>query len=120
MNKSIPFFILFLALALMQSVMAGMASDHALGIYGNANMDDTVDEKDVAYVEGVIRGTNAGTNLSDANYDGKIDALDVDQIKKILERNETELTLIDSRDRIVTVNIPIRRIVILNHWTLEV
>jgi hypothetical protein len=30
------------------------ASDCTLGIFGNANMDNIIDEKDVAYVEGVI------------------------------------------------------------------
>ena len=53
-----------------------------LGIYGNANMDGTIDEMDIAYVEGVINATNASTNLSDANYDGKVDSSDLDQIRR--------------------------------------
>jgi iron complex transport system substrate-binding protein len=56
-------------------------------------MDDTIDEKDVAYVEGVIKGTNAVTNLSDANYDSKIDTLDIDRIKEIMDGEEKELTV---------------------------
>ncbi|RJE46832.1 hypothetical protein A7K50_12470 [Dehalobacter sp. MCB1] len=67
-------------------------------------MDDTIDEKDVAYVEGVIKGTNAATNLSDANYDGKVDSQDVDQIEQII--NGTEKTLIIKDDDGTTVIIP--------------
>ena len=103
-----------------QTTLAVCAADYTLGIFGNANMDDTIDENDIAYVEGVIKGTNSATNLSDANYDGSVDSLDVDWIKKIMIGNETELTIIDSRDRIVTVNIPLERMVVLNGWTLEV
>ena len=55
-----------------------------LDIFGNANLDDTIDEMDVAYVEGVIKGTNTATNLSDANFDGKVDLQDVNQIEKII------------------------------------
>jgi iron complex transport system substrate-binding protein len=102
--------VLALLIALTTSVSTlGAGSDFTLGIFGNANMDDTIDEKDVAYVEGVIKGTNAATNLSDANYDGKTDSLDLAQIKLILDRDEKNLTLIDATGRIVTVDMPITK-----------
>lgn len=85
-------------------------SDFALGIFGNANMDDTIDEKDVAYVEGVIKGTNAVTNLSDANYDGSIDAEDIDQIERIIKDEETNLTFIDIFGDAETVKHPLNRV----------
>jgi iron complex transport system substrate-binding protein len=99
--------------------MMGDASDYTLDIFGNANMDDTIDEKDVAYVEDVIKGTSSATNLSDANYDGKIDALDVDQIELIINGEDKELTFIDSADRIVTVRKPIERLVVLGSYDPE-
>jgi iron complex transport system substrate-binding protein len=92
----------------------GAGSDFNLGIYGNANMDDTIDEKDVAYVEGVIKGTNAATNLSDANYDGKIDEKDATQIEEIINGTEKEITIIDMAERAVTVPRPIERIVCIS------
>jgi iron complex transport system substrate-binding protein len=58
-------------ICMMLVAMPSSASD-LLEVFGNANMDNTINEKDVAYVEGVIKGKNAATNLSDANYDGKI------------------------------------------------
>ena len=90
----------------------GMASDYLLDIFGNANLDQDIDEKDAAYVEGIIKGTNPATNLSDANYDGKIDAQDIDHINRIILGEETELTLVDSLDRIVTVKKPINHAVV--------
>ena len=84
MNRSWKI-VLALLIALTASVSTlGAGSDFTLGIFGNANMDDTIDEKDVAYVEGVIKRTNAATILSDANYDDKVDSQDVDQIKQII------------------------------------
>ena len=75
--------ILVMMSCMTQAALTECAAEYTLGIFGNANMDDTIDEKDIAYIEGIIKGTNASTNLSDANYDGVIDAQDIDQIKKI-------------------------------------
>jgi iron complex transport system substrate-binding protein len=102
------------------------ASDFVLGIFGNANMDDDIDEKDIAYLEGVMKGTNPATNLSDANYDGKVDTADIDQIEKIMSGDENELTILqhvgygnDLTDKIVTVTLPIERMIILNEDAAE-
>ena len=102
-------------ICMMLVVMPASASD-LLEVFGNANMDNTIDEKDVAYVEGVIKGKNAATNLSDANYDGKIDETDIAQIKQIIQGDEKKLTFIDCDREIVTVNKPIDKIVIA-HWS---
>ena len=84
--------------ALLITLMASAStlsagSDSALNIFGNANLDDTIDEKDVTFVEEVIKGTNEATNLSDANYDGKIDENDIAQIRAIIAGEEKELTV---------------------------
>jgi iron complex transport system substrate-binding protein len=114
MNKSWKI-ALALLIALGASVSTlGAGADFTLGIFGNANMDDTIDEKDIAYVEGVIKGTNEATNLSDANYDGKIDAQDIEQINEILNESEKELILIDSAGRIVALKMPVERIIPLS------
>lgn len=57
----------------MLIIMPAVAADYTLGIFGNANMDDTIDEDDISYVEGIIDGTSEETQLADANYDGTID-----------------------------------------------
>ena len=101
---------MFIASVMILSIMPGFASD-TLGIFGNANLDDTIDEKDIAYVNGVFNGTNAPTNFSDANYDGKVDSLDVVQIEMIISGEENELTFIDSANRTVTLRMPLKSLV---------
>lgn len=91
-------------------------------------MDDKIDENDIAYVEGVIKGTNAATNLSDADYNGKVDENDTAQIKLILAGDEKKLTIIDNANRIVTINMPVERFIPLIiavlkscwHWGQEI
>jgi iron complex transport system substrate-binding protein len=101
------------------AIMPAVADDYTLGLFGNANMDDTIDENDVAYVEGIIAGTNEETLLADANYDGVIDEGDTAQIELIINGEDKDLTVIDSADRIVTVKKPVDRIVIVNRNVLE-
>lgn len=56
-----------------------ISSSNPLGIFGNADMNDIIDERDVDYVNSVIDGKSEATKLADANYDGKVDSLDVDR-----------------------------------------
>lgn len=95
----------------LSCVPASAASAYTLGIFGNANEDDTIDQKDVEYTASVVLGLDDKTQFADAKYDGEIDILDVTQIELIMLRQEKELTLIDQADRIVTVSRPIERVV---------
>ena len=89
--------------------------DYVLGVYGNANEDDTIDMRDLTYVKLIFFGKKPETELADAKYDGKINPLDFIQIKLIIVGKEKELTLVDSADRTVTVNKPVERVV-LAYW----
>jgi iron complex transport system substrate-binding protein len=95
---------------LLLALPAG-AADYTLGIFGNANGDDTIDMVDVTYTERIIMELNDETQLADAKYDGEVDILDVTQIELIILGRENQLTLIDQADRIVTVPRPIERVV---------
>ena len=95
------------------------ASAYTLGIFGNANEDDTIDQKDVEYTASVVLGLDDQTRLADAKYDGEIDILDATQIELIILGMEKELTLVDADDRIVNVNKPVDRIVIYHHQCAE-
>jgi len=119
MKRLTPFSLRFLVPVLLLAIIPGSASDYTLGIFGNANMDDIIDEEDIAYLEGIIEGNNEATELADANYDGQIDEDDIAQIKMIISGEEKELTLIDSSDQIVTVNKPLERLVVLLGPILE-
>ena len=81
-----------IALALMLTAIYGTACISAaagdqgeksfiLDIFGNANMDELINAKDITYVEGILNGANKQTDLADANQDGKIDQADIDWIK---------------------------------------
>ena len=99
--------------ALPATTIAAEEDDYVLGIYGNANEDDTIDMRDLTYVKLIFFGKKPETELADAKYDGKINPLDFIQIKLIIVGKEKEITVVDSKDRIVTVKKPIERIVVL-------
>jgi iron complex transport system substrate-binding protein len=100
-----------LLVALPATAFAAEQDDYVLGVYGNANEDDTIDMRDLTYVKLIFFGKKPETELADAKYDGKINPLDFIQIKLIIVGKEKELTLIDSVDRIVTIDKPSERIV---------
>jgi len=52
-----------------------------LEIFGNANLDDRIDEKDIIYVQDIINGENDPSDLADANQDNKIDQMDISQMR---------------------------------------
>ena len=93
-------------------VATASEGDYVLGIYGNANEDDTIDMGDVVYTKLAIFGKKPKTELCDAKYDGRINVLDVIQTKLIILGKEKELTIVDSFENIVTVKKPIKRIVV--------
>ena len=103
----------------VSEVTTASEDDYVLGIYGNANEDDTIDMGDVVYTKLAIFGKKAKTELCDAKYDGRINVLDVIQTKLIILGKEKELTVIDSMEKIVTVKKPINRIVVNHRFTLE-
>ena len=89
------------------------ASDYTLGVFGNANEDATINMQDVTYTELIILEYRDETELSDAKYDGKINMQDVTQIELVILGKEKELTLIDSADRTVTVEMPVENLMSL-------
>ena len=97
------------------TITTSSEDDYVLGVYGNANEDDTIDMRDLTYVKLIFFGKKPETELADAKYDGKINPLDFIQIKLIIVGKEKELTLVDSVDRIVTVKKPVERVVIA-YW----
>ena len=93
------------------AITTASEDDYVLGVYGNANEDDTIDMRDLTYVKLIFFGKKPETELADAKYDGKINPLDFIQIKLIIVGKEKEITVVDSADRIVMVKKPIERII---------
>ena len=101
------------------TITTSSEDDYVLGVYGNANEDDTIDMRDLTYVKLIFFGKKPETELADAKYDGKINPLDFIQIKLIIVGKEKELTVIDGADRIVTVKKSVEKIVVFGTSTLE-
>ncbi|OPY54595.1 MAG: Cobalamin-binding protein precursor [Methanosaeta sp. PtaU1.Bin112] len=112
-------FIILAVLLASSLILPGQASDFVLGIFGNANMDDAIDENDIDYLTGVIDGKNGQTKLSDANYDGKIDEADKLQIEKIILDKAQTLTIVDAVHRNITLKVPARDVICLNIQSAE-
>jgi iron complex transport system substrate-binding protein len=84
------------------------------GVFGDANHDGVIDDRDIEYASGIISGKNERTRFADANQDDKVDQKDIEKIRSIISGEEKELTVIDSKNRVVTVSLPIKSIVILS------
>lgn len=93
--------------------------DYTLEIYGNADGDASIDKSDITYVKKIIACKKNVTKLADANHDGKINKADVEQIKSIIHGRESELTIVDGADRIVTVEMPVKRLIPTNYRATE-
>ena len=106
-------------LLLVCCALPAAASDHTLGVFGNANEDETINMQDVTYTELIILEYRDETELSDAKYDGKINMQDVTQTELVILGKEKEITLVDSTGRIVTAEKPLNRIVVACSDSLE-
>jgi iron complex transport system substrate-binding protein len=100
-------------------ILPALAESFTLKIYGNANMDRVIDEKDVEYIRGVVSGTQPSTTFSDTNLDGRIDENDAVLAGKIVSGTEENLTIIDSANSTITVKCPINTLVSLNQHSAE-
>ena len=99
--------------------IAAASEDETLDIYGNANEDDIIDMRDLTFTARMILRLEDEIELADANYDGRISVADMTQIGLIILGRESKLTLVDSADRIVTVNKPVERIVVHHPSTAQ-
>ena len=99
--------------------IATATEDETLDIYGNANEDEIIDMRDLTFTARIILRLEDETELADANYDGRVSVADMTQIGLIILGRESKLTLVDSADRIVTVNKPVKSIVSGHPCTAE-
>lgn len=83
-----------------------------LEIYGNVNLDDKIDEKDLDYVNKIIAGTANNTKFADANKDGIIDEKDFEQINAIIEGKATQIHMLDGNGKDTMISLPANRIVL--------
>jgi len=103
------------AMFVIFSVILNSASASTLEVFGNANMDNIVDDQDINYVENILTGDDEPTELADANLDGKIDEMDIDQIEHIINGDGEKVAIIDDVGNTITIKQPVERIVLIPH-----
>jgi iron complex transport system substrate-binding protein len=107
----------------VSAIVLPLATAYTLEIFGNANLDDAINESDITYVRDIIAGKVASTEQADANQDGSVDEEDITQIEEIINESEESLSLkaftIYDQSKIATVPMPVERIVILNLASAE-
>lgn len=113
-------FVCFLAGTIVYADDVKIGEPFTVQIMGNANQDEVVDDQDIAYIQGIISGSEKQTRLSDANNDGKIDQADIDQVKKIIEGTESKIYYINLNDEVASVKHPLSKIVIVYDNTAEI
>jgi iron complex transport system substrate-binding protein len=120
MRRSSEVGMLLIALCAISCAISSssLAFSYTLNIFGNANMDDAINESDIAYLEDVMAGRSPPTELSDANLDGVVDGKDIEQIERLIDGTGEQLTLkaytIYEELMNVTIPMPVERIVVLN------
>jgi len=93
--------------------------DFTLNVYGNANMDDIIDENDMKYLQEILDGTKKRTLFADANNDGIINENDLTKIQDIISGDEKSLTIVDHEGVTVTVKTPVQTVAALMFSPLQ-
>jgi len=122
MNKKTMYAVMMVAIILLASVSAVtfmMLNDKddkvyetgRLVIYGNANNDDFLDERDVSFIEGIVDGSTEWNKedypFADTNTDGKITDADVELLKKFLKKETSKMFYYDYAGTIKHITYPI-------------
>jgi iron complex transport system substrate-binding protein len=113
-------YLIAIMLAICCLMFSASAGDYVLHVFGNANLDDNIDEQDLAYLQGMIDGKEKQTELADADNNGKIDQFDITQVERIINGTQTKITIVDSDNKTVTVKQPLERLVIYTHQCAEI
>jgi len=91
-----------------------------LQVFGNANEDDTIDQRDIDFISEVIAGDCSASNLTDANQDGVIDQRDIDQVEAIIDHEETRLYYVDIDGYNASVHYPVQTMIAIYTKYVEV
>lgn len=87
-----------------------------LDIYGNADMNWTIDMADLDYVNAVIEGRAKPTEYADVDGNGVVNAEDFVYIETLINGTCKSITLIDSSRTKVKIPLPVTRVVSMAPW----
>ena len=106
---------LMIMAAIFTAAFSAGAVSYTLQIFGNANMDEIIDDADISYLEKVIKGEADKTKFSDANNDGMVDEKDIDQVQKIIDGIEEFLVVFDDTARSIKITEPVKSFIYHGH-----
>ena len=101
---------------------------HRLLVMGNVYSDDTIDSKDVTVLEALVENKESKITVSgneidltdaslkryaDVNQDGNVDSADVDNLKKIINNEVSDLYYENAKGEIVKVKVPINNLLVM-------
>jgi len=103
------------AYVVLQSDDERQLIDAELKVYGNADKNDKIDNSDIRVIEDIISGDKSFGDhpLADANHDGKVDASDIEQVRKIINVKPGEqiviwhINVFDGKENAVSTKYPI-------------
>ena len=88
--------------------------DTKLRVFGNANNDDYLDNKDLAFIKDIADGKTSwhstANPLADANVDGKVDSKDYNLVKDFLDGKEGTMYYVDWDNKKSAVDYPLTRV----------
>ena len=96
-----------------------------LPVYGNANEDYIVDQKDVDLINQIIGTSVSEHPYADADGDGAITATDAEIVKKLIKGEKTKVRFIDQHvydvgtTNIVEVDYPLENVITINPDMLQ-
>ena len=85
-------------------------------VYGNSDGNCYIDDVDVAIAESIFKGERELKDFpfADANCDGVVDQTDIDLIKKMVNKEDMKVKVLDTQDQVITVQYPVKKPIILS------
>lgn len=85
-------------------------------VYGNADGNCFIDKVDVAIAESIINGerTLEEFPFADADCSGTVDSKDVQLIKDMINKKDMKVKVLDTQDKIISVQYPIKNPIVLS------
>jgi iron complex transport system substrate-binding protein len=106
---------IIISLISIMAIASAVGAPFTLQVYGNANMDQTINSEDITYLEKEIKGDLSATKFSDANGDGVVDPKDIDQVQAIINGSEKFIVVLDDTGSTVKIPEPVKSFVYHGH-----
>ena len=92
-------------------------SSGALLVYGNANEDNVIDDKDLTAIQAII-DKGGYEKIADANQDGKVNADDKTFVQDVIAKKEMKIYYKDMTDGAVGINYPVKSFMGVHQFVL--